>query len=177
MRKWHCSNPRNEWESGTSVSGAINLDHLQPFKSILTLTIVTLSYLNTGRPIPITPRGLKVRKRNSLNSRSGWDRGIWVTGPFEVDYMQPLKPILFWQFSICLTVTLGANSYYPKGLIMTKGISANSRNGWVSFVFQAEISTILEATKVLIDKQTCRLYYRPLTICNMSHLYSITPKG
>ena len=46
-----------------------------------------------------------------------------------LDHLQPVSPILFHKFSNFSTFILGANSYYPRGLIMGKGNSHNSRNG------------------------------------------------
>ena len=61
------------------------------------------------------PRGLIVRKGNSSHSKNGYDRGISVLGTFKLDHLQPLKPILFWQFSICNTfVVLGGQFLLPQ---------------------------------------------------------------
>ena len=70
-----------------------------------------------------------MRKGNSPNSRNGLDRGVWVPGAFELDHLQPAKPILFSKFYNFFTFILEAISYYPRGLIMRKGNSPNSRNG------------------------------------------------
>ena len=67
------------------------------------------------------PRGLIMEKWNSPNSQYGWDWGVSVPWAFKLDHVQPFKPILFWTFSNFLTFILGANSYYPRGLIMGKG--------------------------------------------------------
>ena len=53
-----------------------------------------------------------------------------MPGAFKVEHLQPLKPILFPKFYNFFTFILGANSYYPTGLIMRKGNSPNSKNGW-----------------------------------------------
>ena len=54
------------------------------------------------------PRGLIMRKGNSLNSRNGWDRGVSVPWAFKLDHLQPIKPILFWKFSNLFTFILGS---------------------------------------------------------------------
>ena len=71
-----------------------------------------------------------MRKGNSSNSRNGLDRGVWVPGAFKLDHLHPVKPILFSKFYNFSTFILGANSYYPTGLIMGKGNSSNFRYGW-----------------------------------------------
>ena len=78
------------------------------------------SYCHRG---PIMGRG------NSPNSQYGWDWGDSVPGALKLDHLHPLKPILFSKFYNFFTFILGANSYYPRGLIMRKGNSHNSRNG------------------------------------------------
>ena len=75
------------------------------------------------------PRGLIMRKRKSPNFRNGLDRGVSVPGAFKLDHLHPVKPILFSKFYNFFTFILEANSYYPRGLIMRKGNSPNSRNG------------------------------------------------
>ena len=52
------------------------------------------------------PRGLILRKGNSPNFRNGWDRGVWVPGAFKLDNLQPVKPLLFPQFSNFFTFIL-----------------------------------------------------------------------
>ena len=45
------------------------------------------------------PRGLIMGKGNSPNSQYGWDWGVSVPGAFKLDHLQPVEPILFWNFS------------------------------------------------------------------------------
>ena len=52
-----------------------------------------------------------------------------MPGAFELDHLQPAKPILFSKFYNFFTFILEAISYYPRGLILRKGNSPNSRNG------------------------------------------------
>merc|ERR1711950_104175 len=53
------------------------------------------------------PRGLILRKGNSSNFRNGQNRGVWVPGAFKPDHLQPVKPLLFPQFSNFFTFILG----------------------------------------------------------------------
>ena len=52
-----------------------------------------------------------------------------MPGAFKLAHLHPVKPILFSKFYNFFTFILEANSYYPRGLIMRKGNSSNSRNG------------------------------------------------
>ena len=52
-----------------------------------------------------------------------------MLGAFKLDHLHPVEPILFSKFSNFFTFILEANSYYPRGLIMRRGNSHNSRNG------------------------------------------------
>ena len=70
-----------------------------------------------------------MREGNSPNSRNGLDRGVSVPGAFKLDHLHPVKPILFSKFYNFFTFILGANSYYPRGLIMRKGKSPNFQYG------------------------------------------------
>ena len=76
-----------------------------------------------------------MRKGHSPNSKNGWCRGIYVPGAFKLDHLQPLKPILYFKFSNFLHFHTGAISYYPSRLIMRKGNSPNSKNGWYRGIY------------------------------------------
>ena len=118
----------NGLDRGVSVPGAFKLDHLQPVEPILfskfynfsTFILEANSYY---------PRGLIMRKGKSPNFRIGLDRGVLVPGAFKLDHLHPVKTIIFSNFYNFFTFILEANSYYPRGLIMRKGNSPNSRNG------------------------------------------------
>ena len=107
---------------------AIKLDHLHPVKPILFSKFYNF-FIFILDAISYYPRGLIMRKGNSPNSRNGLDRGVWVPGAFELDHLQPAKPFLFSKFYNFFTFILEANSYYPRGLIMGKGNSHNSKYG------------------------------------------------
>ena len=49
-----------------------------------------------------------------------------MPGAFKLDHLQPLKPILFSRFQTFSLLYWEANSYYPRGLIMEKGILPTS---------------------------------------------------
>ena len=121
---------------GCLGAGAFELDHLQPAKPILfskfynffTFILEAISYY---------PRGLIMRKGNSPNFRNGLDRGVWVPGAFELDHLQPAKPILISKISNFFTFILEAISYYPRGLLMRMGNSPNSRNWTICSLLKA----------------------------------------
>ena len=69
-------------------------------------------------------------KGNSPDSKNGWYRGVSEPGAFKLDHLQPVEPILLWKFSNFFTFILGANSYYPRRLIIRKEIFPNSKNWW-----------------------------------------------
>ena len=59
------------------------------------------------------PRGLILRKGKSFNFRNGQDRGVWVPGAFKLEHWQPVKPLLFQQFSNFFTFILGGQFLLP----------------------------------------------------------------
>ena len=66
-------------------------------------------------------------------SQPEWGTGIWVPGAFKLDHLQPVKPILFPNFSTFYIFILGSPFLLPqtRGLIiMGRGDSHNSKNGW-----------------------------------------------
>ena len=128
MRKGNSPNSRNGWDTGVWVPGAFKLDHLQPVKPILFPKFFNF-YIFILDANSYYPKGLIMRKGYSLNSKNGWDTGVCVPGAFKLDLLQLVKPILFPKFFNSYTFILEANSYYPRGLIMRKGISPNSKIG------------------------------------------------
>ena len=59
------------------------------------------------------PRGPIVRKGSFPNSKSEWDRGFSLPGAFNLDHLQPFKPILFHHFSVCYIFILGGQFLLP----------------------------------------------------------------
>ena len=131
MRKGNSPNSRNGPNRGDCVPGAFKLEHLHPVEPLLFTKFYNFFHFYTGRPILITqwPRGIIMRKGKSPNFRIGLDRGLSVPGAFKMDHLHPVEPILFSKFYNFFTFMLEANSYYPRGLIMRKGNSPNSRYG------------------------------------------------
>ena len=76
------------------------------------------------------PRGPIMGKGNSSNPKIGWERGFSVPGAFELDHLQPFKPLLFWKFSIFFSFILGGHFLLPQGPIKGKGNSSNFQIGW-----------------------------------------------
>ena len=93
--------------------------------------------------------GLKGCKWSTLNApgtETPQSHPYWELGEFPFPYMDkiegfqclghsnwttgsPLSPFCFKFFPICSPSYWGAHSYYPRGLILEKGNSPNSRNG------------------------------------------------
>ena len=121
MRKGNSPNFRIGLNRGVSVPGAFNLDHLQSAKQILFSKFYNF-FTFTPEANSYYPRGLIMRNGNSPNFRIEVDRGVSVPGAFKLDHLHPVKPILFSKFFNFFTLILEANSYYPRGLIMRKGI-------------------------------------------------------
>ena len=76
------------------------------------------------------PRGPIIRKGNSSNLKSWWDRGFSVPGAFKLDHLHPIKPLFPLRFSTFSLSYWEANSYYPRGPITGKGKSSNLKIGW-----------------------------------------------
>ena len=72
--------------------------HLHFFKPILSLQFFNLFHLYTG-----------------------------MLGAFKMDYLQPFKHILYWQFSICFPFILGGNFLLPQRDNTQKGILSTQK--------------------------------------------------
>ena len=128
MRRGNSSNSRNGLVRGVCVPGAFKLDHLHPVKPILFSKFYNFSSF-IQEATSYYRRGLIMREGNSSNARNGLDRGVCVPWAFKPDHLQPVKQILLPKFYHFFTFILEANSHHPKGLVMRKGNSSNSRNG------------------------------------------------
>ena len=53
------------------------------------------------------PRGPIMGKGNSPNFEIGWDRGVLVPSPFNLDHLHPFKPLLLWKNFNFFTFILG----------------------------------------------------------------------
>ena len=69
-----------------------------------------------------------MRKGRFSNSKTEWDRGVWVPGAFKLDHLHPFEPISFWQFSICFIFILGGHFLLPQRTNSEKREKSNSRN-------------------------------------------------
>ena len=119
---------RVNWDLVVGVPGKFKVDHLHSVRPILFSKFYNF-FTFILEANSDYPRELIMRKGNSPNSRNGLDRGVWVPGAFKLDHLHPVKPILFSKFYNFFTFILEANSHYPRGLIMRKEKSPNSRNG------------------------------------------------
>ena len=122
MGEGNSPNSESEWDRGFSVPGAwhSNWTTCIPLNPLCSENFAAFS-LSYWEANSYYPRGLIMEKGNSPNSQYWWDWGVSVPWAFKLDHVQPFKPILFWTISNFLTFILGANSYYPRGLIMGKG--------------------------------------------------------
>ena len=128
MRKGNSPNSRNGLDRGVSVPGTSNWIICSLLSQFCFSNFTTFSLL-LWEANSYYPRRRIMRKGNSPNPRNGLDRKISVPEAFNLDHLQLVKPILFSKFYNFFTFILEANSYYPRGLIMKKGNSPNSRNG------------------------------------------------
>ena len=110
------------------MPGAFKLDHLQPVKPILFPKFYNFFTFILGANSYYPREGMAENGKMEF-SQPECERGISVPGAFKLDHLHPVKPILFSKFYNFFTFILEANSYYPRGLIMRKGNSHNSRNG------------------------------------------------
>ena len=130
--KWKWSKDPELNEPGYCVLGAPKLDHLLSFKPIFWTENFANFSLSCWGAQSYYPRGLIMGKWISSNFRIEWDRGDWVPGASKLDLLQPFKPILSQIIFNFFTFILGAQSYYPRGLIMGKWNSSNFRIEWDS---------------------------------------------
>ena len=123
---------RREWERGIHPNSKLDetegfqcLGHsnwticspLSPFCSEIFQTF-SLSYWGANS---YYPRGLILGVGRISLSHYGWHRGVWVSGAFKLDHLQPFKPILFWNFSNFFTFILGSPFLLPQRANNGKG--------------------------------------------------------
>ena len=126
MVQFEC--PRHSKSSAWLRLGEIHF----PISSLCTnniFHILQLFHFYTGRPILITPeRGrLKMGKWKSPNLSE--KQGIGCPGHSNWTICSLLSQFYLPNFTTFSLLYWEANSYYPRGLIMGKGNSSNSRNG------------------------------------------------
>ena len=116
-------------ERGISVPGAFKLDNLQPFKPILLLKFSSSFTFILGSPF-LLPQRANYEKREILpTSNMDETEGVQCLGISNWTICSPLGPFCPRRFSNFSLLYWGANSYYPRGLIMEKGNSPNSQYG------------------------------------------------
>ena len=98
LEMWRRDSPKSGWDTGVSDLGAFKLDHLQPFKLILSQNVTTFPTFILGGSIPYYPRERKAGRSRGLKwerevSKSGWDQGVSDPGAFKLDNLQPVKLI------------------------------------------------------------------------------------
>ena len=103
-----------------SGPGAFKLDHLHSVKPILFPKFSNFFTFILGAN-SYYPREGKAENGKMDFSQPECGAGFSVPGAFKLDHLHPVKPILLPKFSNFFTFILGANSYYPRGLIMGKG--------------------------------------------------------
>ena len=89
---------------------------------------------HTGRPILITPEGQLSGKGVLPTSEMGETEGFQCLGHSNWTICSLLSPFCSENFPIFPLSYWGANSYYPRGLIMGKGSSHNPKTEWDSGV-------------------------------------------
>ena len=127
------------------------MDHLQPVKSILFLKFYNF-FTFILEANSYYPRGLILRKGNSPNKRNGPDRGFSVPGTFKLEHLQPVKPILFRNFSNFWLWYLKLTAY---GIQTGPFVAC-----WANFVWK------FFHLFILILGSQC-LWHSNLTICSM----------
>ena len=121
---------------------AFKLDHLQPIKPILFSKFYNFFTFILGA-ISYYPRGL-ILKKGKFSQSQKWtrQRGLSAWG-IQIGPVAACQANFIFQIYNFFTFIQGANSYYPRGLIMGKGNSPNSRNGldrgvWVPGAFKLD---------------------------------------
>ena len=118
-----------EWDTRDSVPGALKLDHLQPFKPILFWNFSNFFTFILGSQFWLPQRANNGSWENFPFPNMDWTEGFQCLGHPNWTSCSPLSQFcseIFQTFSLSYW---GANSYYPRGLIIGKGNSPNSKYG------------------------------------------------
>ena len=70
-----------------------------------------------------------MRKGDSSNFKMGWDRVVSVPGPFKLDHLQLIEPILFQKILNFFTFILGGQFLLPQRANNSKGGFIQLQNG------------------------------------------------
>ena len=111
MRKWNSPNL-----SKTKVFqclGHSNWTICSPLSPICSVNFPTFSLLY-WEANSYYPRERKAENEKREITRNGWDPRVWVPGAFKLDHLQPLKPILFRNFSNFCTFILEGQFLLPQ---------------------------------------------------------------
>ena len=130
MEKGNSHNSRNGWDWGVLVPGAIKLDHLQPFKPLLFWNFSNFFTFILGSPFLLPQRANFGSWENFPPPNMDETEGFECLGHSNWTICSPLSHFCSEIFPTFSLSYWGAHSYYPRGLIMRKGNSPNSRNGW-----------------------------------------------
>ena len=83
-----------------------------------------------------------------------------MPGAFKLDYLQPVKPILFPKFSNFCTFILGANSYYPRKGKAENGKMDISQSEWKRGISVAGAFKVdhLQPVKPILFPKFCNFF-------------------
>ena len=112
------------------MPGAFKLDQLQPIKPILFWKIFNFFHFILGSQFLLPQRANNGSWENFPFPNMDKTEGFQCLGHSNWTMCSPLSPFCSEKFPTFSLSYWGANSYYPRGLIMRKGNSPNSRNGW-----------------------------------------------
>ena len=130
MGKGNSPNFKTGWDRGVWVPGAFKLDHLQPFAPLTFSNYSIFFTFILGRPILITPEGQLSEMGILPTSKQNETGGFQCLGHSNWIICNPLSTFCSETFLTFPPSYWEANSYYPRGPIMGKGDSSNSRIGW-----------------------------------------------
>ena len=103
------------------MPGVFKLDHLQPFKPILFWNISNFFTFILGSQFLLPQRANNGKREILATSNLDETEGIQCLGPSNWTTCSPLSHFCSGKFPILSLSYWGANSYYPRGLIMGKG--------------------------------------------------------
>ena len=94
VRKGKCATPELNETEGVECLGHSNWTICSPLSPFCSGNFQFVSSLY-WEANSYYPRGLIVRKGSFSNSKTEWDRGVWMSGAIKLDHLQPFQPILF----------------------------------------------------------------------------------
>ena len=121
-----CAAPQRKWrkEFTEKPHKGHNIHEIQCLESLNWTIFKHFSHLCPGNfpTFPFSywgansyyPRGLIIRKGDSSNFKMWWDRVVSVPGPFKLDHLQLIEPILFQKIFNFFTFILGGQFLLPQ---------------------------------------------------------------